>query len=517
MGIPTGPIARWRTLAALLASLRCFRRLRLRGTYEPTVTGAGESLAVVNGSALGHVVVVVAPNVTLERVWVRNSGTYATAHDAALRIEAPDVTVRESRLTRFQYGVWVEGVDRVAVVNNTVVGHPGNLIVRPGHGSSMDFGFTDTQQMVRDELRDFVENRIIGENNNWDDDEHFPTDVYDDMADLGLLGLHLPEEAGGEDFSPVTAGVVYEEIGRGDVGLATPILAENLANKLIWDNGNEAQRDLVRRARRGETHTCFALTEPEQGSDAQNLDSTVESTDDGWLVNGEKTAITGATRADHCYLIARQTGPGSDIQSFLVPLDADGVEVQPYAGLGCEVSGWGQIFLDDVKLPQEARLGEENAFKLAMQTFDRSRAWIALFSLGCAQRTLDETATYLTEREAMGKPLAAYEGPQFEFAEQQTMVEVARLKAYETLWRAMEGREHTRDAAMAKWIGPEVAVETVRKCLVLHGHYGYSDDFGIGKRLRDVVGQQIADGTPHVQKLIVARETFGREYLPYDR
>jgi len=381
----------------------------------------------------------------------------------------------------------------------------------------MEFAFTNTQEMIRDELRAFVEERIIGENLHWDDAEQFPTDVYQDMADLGLLGLQLPEEVGGEDFDPITTGVVYEEIGRGDLGLATLLLAENLVNRLVWDNGNEAQRDLVRQARQGETRLCFGLTEPEQGSDAQNLDTTVEPTDDVWLVNGEKTAITGATLADHCYLIAKQTGPDPDIRAFLLPLDAAGVEVQPYAGLGCEVAGWGQIFLDDVELSEEARLGAENAFKLAMRTFDRSRAWIALFALGCAQRTLDETADYLKGREAMGKPLAQYEGPQFEFAEQLTMVEVARLKAYETLWKAMEGKDHTRDAAMAKWLGPEVAVDTVKKCLVLHGHYGYSEDFGIGKRLRDVVGQQIADGTPHVQKLIVARETFGREYLPYDR
>lgn len=200
-----------------------------------------------------------------------------------------------------------------------------------------------------------------------------------------------------------------------------------------------------------------------------------------------------------------------------MPLDADGVDVQPYGGLGCVVSGWGQIFLDEVELSAEAHVGEENAFKMSMQIFDKSRAWIALYALGAAQQTLDETATYLTEREAMGKPLTGYEGPQFEFAEQQTMVDVARLKAYETLWRASEERDHTRDAAMVKWLGPKVSVETIKMCLVLHGHYGHADDFGIADRFRDVVGQQIADGTPHVQKLVIARETFGHEYLPYDR
>lgn len=381
----------------------------------------------------------------------------------------------------------------------------------------MEFGFTDTQRMVRDQIREFVTDRIAGENHGWDDETNFPADVYDELADLGMLGLALPEEAGGEGFDPVTAGVVYEELGRGDIGLAMLVMGENLVRSLVWENGDEAQRDVVRESRRGDCHVCFALTEPGQGSDAQNLDTRAEPTDDGWLINGEKTAITGATLADYCFLIARQTGPEEDIHAYLLPMDADGVEVTPYPAMGCEVSGWGQIHLDDVVLPKEAKIGERNAFKLAMQTFDKSRAWISLYCLGAAQQTLDETATYLTEREAMGKPLAKYEGPQFEFAEQQTMVEAARLKAYETLWRSIEGLDHTRDAAQVKWLGPEVSVETIRKCLILHGHYGYSNDFGIEKRLRDVQGQQIADGTPHVQKIVVARETFGREYLPYDR
>lgn len=381
----------------------------------------------------------------------------------------------------------------------------------------MDFGFSDTQIMVREQLREFVADRIVGENHDWDDQENFPTEVYDEFAELGLLGLHLPEEAGGEGFDPITSGLVYEELGRGDVGLAMLALAENLVNKLVWEYGDGTQRDIVRDARQGDIHVCFGLTEPGQGSDAQNLDTHAKPTDDRWVISGEKTASTGATLADYCFVIARQTGGNEDTRAFLLPLDADGVEVQPYGGLGCEVSGWGQIYMDDVELPREARVGEKNAFKMAMQTFDKSRAWIALYTLGAAQQTLDETVTYLKEREAMGKPLAGYEGPQFEFAEQQTMVDAARLKAYESLWRAKKGKSHTKDAAMVKWLGPKVGVETVKKCLVLHGHYGYSDDFGIGKRLRDVVGQQIADGTPHVQKVIVARETFGREYLPYDR
>lgn len=152
---------------------------------------------------------------------------------------------------------------------------------------------------------------------------------------------------------------------------------------------------------------------------------------------------------------------------------------------------------------------------MAMEGFDISRAWIGLYCLGGAQQTLDETVEYALDREAFGKALANYEGPQFELAEHQTRVDCARLKAYEALWKAVEGIPHTKDAAMVKWFSPKVSVEAIQACLVLHGHYGYSKDFGIEKRLRDAIGLQIGDGTPQIQKLVIARETFGREYLPY--
>lgn len=376
----------------------------------------------------------------------------------------------------------------------------------------MDFGLTNTQQLFRDELRDYVRAEIIGENLDWDADE-FPDDVYSDLAEMGVLGLTVPESDGGSGVGPLTSGIVYEELGRGDVGLSMLVLAENLINHILVEYGTDEHSELVRATADGDIVLSFGLTEPDQGSDAQSIETTARPSGDGWVIDGEKTAITGAYFADYCLVFAREEDVG--IRGFLVPLDADGVEVSRYHGMGCTVSGWGQIRLDSVEIGPGARVSDENAFRIAMEGFDQSRAWIGLYSLGAAQQTIDETETYLKDREAFGKPLAGFEGPQFELAEAQTRVDCARLKAYESLWKAEEGKPHTKDAAMVKWYAPEVSVEAIRTCLVLHGHYGYSKDFGIEKRLRDVQGQQIADGTPQVQKLVIARETFGREYLPY--
>lgn len=377
----------------------------------------------------------------------------------------------------------------------------------------MDFGLTDTQRLYRDQIREFVTDAIIGENLDWDAGENFPDDVYDSLVEMGVPAMLLPEEAGGSDLDPLTTGIVYEELGRGDVGLSMLVLAEALVNKLLWDYGTDEHREIAEANGRGEVHLSFGLTEPEQGSDAQSLETTATPSGDGWVIDGAKTAITGGVLADYCLVFAREEDAG--IRGFLVPLDADGVDVQRYEGMGCTASGWGQLFFDGVRVGAGARVSGRNGFKMAMQAFDKSRAWIGLYSLGAAQQTIDETVDYLKEREAFGKPLAKFEGPQFEIAEAQTRVDCARLKAYETLWKADQGEPHTRDAAMVKWFAPSVSVEAIRTCLVLHGHYGYSKDFGLEKRLRDVQGQQIADGTPQVQKIVIGRETFGREYLPY--
>lgn len=376
----------------------------------------------------------------------------------------------------------------------------------------MEFGLDEVQRAFQSQLRGVIDERIVDANLDWDGT--VPDDVYAALVDLGVLGMHLPEDLDGGAVDPLTAGVAYQELGRGDVGLATLVLAENIATKILAEYGDEPHRDVAQAVGRGDSKIAFALTEPDAGSDAANLQTTATRDGGEWVITGTKTAITGATVADDALVFAR-IPDADEIGAFLVSLDAPGATVTPYAGMGLEVSGWGEIFLDAVRAGPDARVGETSGFKMAMETFDSSRAWIGLYCLGAAQQTLDETIAYLKEREAFGRPLASFEGPQFELVEAQTRVDSARLKAYETLWKAGEGLAHTADAAMVKWFAPEVSVETIRSCLVLHGHYGYAEEFGIEKRLRDTIGLQIGDGTPQVQKLVVARDLFGDEYRPY--
>lgn len=378
----------------------------------------------------------------------------------------------------------------------------------------MEFGLTDTQQLFRNQLSDFVEERIIGENLEWDDGENFPYDVVESLGEMGVLGMNLSEELDGSDLDPVTAGVVYEELGRGDVAFTMLLMVQNIANAVLAESDTSEHREIAAANARGEVLLSWGLTEPDHGADARSIEMEARHENDEWVINGEKTAITGSTFADYLVLYAREVST-DDIRVYLVPFDATGVKVQPYHGLGGRVSGWGQVFLDDVRVPENARISDQNGFKVAMGQFDPSRGWIPLYCLGAAQQTLEETEQYLKDREAFGKSVAAFQGPQFELAEMWTRVESARLKAYEALWKAKKGKDFTKDASMAKLFGTQLSTQVIHDCMVLHGHYGYSEDFGLGKRMQDTIGLEIGEGPNQIQKLIIAREILGREYLPY--
>ncbi len=375
----------------------------------------------------------------------------------------------------------------------------------------MDFSKTETQQMIGEQLRDYIQENVVGQTQNWDSDENFPEDVYQDLVDMGLIGTLLSEELGGEDLGIATGGLIMEELGRGDVGLANVVHNQILGNVTLGQHGNEKHKEIAAANARGENKLSFGLTEPDHGSDAQAIETSAEKDGGEWVINGEKIAITSSQYADYNVTFTR-LGDSDDFRAFLVPLDADGIEVLPYHSMGMNMDGWGQIYFDDVRIPEENLVSEKDAFKIAMETFDYTRPWIGFLCLGCAQQTIDETIEYMMDRETFGNPVASYQGPQFQIAEWETKIECARLKCYEACWRLDNDMEHTKDAAMSKWFAAEVSFEAVKECTVLHGHYGYSKESGIGERFADIMGNIIADGTPQILKQVIARETFGREH-----
>jgi cyclohexanecarboxyl-CoA dehydrogenase len=379
----------------------------------------------------------------------------------------------------------------------------------------MDFSLSDEQRLIADSVRRFAVEELLPKYTYWDRRDEFPRAQWLKMGELGLLGLSVLPEHGGQNHDSVTAGIVMEEIARGDFNCGYGLL-------LCCFTGDMLEKFATARIKgswlapmvRGEKIICTALTEPHCGSDASAIRTRAVRTKRGYVLSGEKSAIT-LLMAGAAAVVFAKTDPAAGakgISAFLVPLDLPGISRQPYSDLGARGTVRGSLFPDAVEIPHDHLIGEEGAgFLQVMRAFDFTRALIGLMCLGAAQITVEETIEYLKGRSAFGKALPMYQGVTFPLAEGAAKLEMARWLCYRTLWLRDQGLPHTMEAAMCKMQAPEICSALIHECLILHGHYGYTKDFAVEQRLRDVIGQEIADGTPQIQKIIVARHLFGRD------
>ena len=383
----------------------------------------------------------------------------------------------------------------------------------------MDLAFTPEQEELVRTLRAFARKELQPRSSHWDKTGEFPWDTYRRMAGLGLLGLRTPAAYGGQEADLLTFGIAMEEIARGDFSCTYGIQLAGLAGEILGRNASEEIKTRwLPATARGEAVIALALTEPGVGSDAANLACRAERHGDEYVITGEKTGISLGMVAHAAVLFARTDprGGARGVTAFLVPLDGQGVSRSPLRDMGTRAVARAVLAFDHVRVPASHRFGAEGTgFHQVMRGFDYNRVGIALACLGVAQVSLEETMAYVKERRAFGRRLATFEGVSFPIAEAATHIDACRWLCYRALWLADRGRPYTKESAMTKWWAPRLAVETIHQCLLLHGHYGYTDELPFEQRMRDVIGLEIGDGTAEVMKVIVARELMGRESLPY--
>lgn len=343
--------------------------------------------------------------------------------------------------------------------------------------------------------------------------ERFPHQEVKRLAGAGLLALTLDEDRGGQGADLLALGLAGEEVGYADPNLGYVLFATNLLVTLLAGHPQPAVQEWAARIGAGDALGCFAVTEPDGGSDAAALRTRAERVAGGWRLTGEKTSVTQAPHADVAVVLA-QTAPDSrarGIGCFLVETADATVSSQRFADPGFKPLGRGSITMDATFVPDERVLAEPGAgFQQVMAEFDLSRTLIALTCVGAAHRALDLAVAHVTQREAFGRPLAANQGVSFPIAEHTTYLEAVRSLAYRTLGLRMAGEPHTTQAAMLKWWAPRVAFAAIQEAVVLHGHLGWSEEMPLQALLRDVSGYQIGDGTPQIQKIIIARDVLGR-------
>jgi alkylation response protein AidB-like acyl-CoA dehydrogenase len=378
------------------------------------------------------------------------------------------------------------------------------------------FDLTDEQRAIQALTRELAESQIVPNASDWDRDHRFPDELYPKLAELGLMGVCVPEEYGGAGADFLSYVLVLEELSRADAGVGVTVAVHTSATTLpILAFGTDEQRArFVPPLARGESLGAFALTEPGSGSDAGSLRTTATPAGDGWVLNGSKQWITNGSRAGTFVLFARtdpETAGARGVSCFVV--DADHVRVTREAEkLGLNSSTTSDLALEGARVGRDRLLHEEGrGFRVAMATLDGGRIGIAAQALGIAQAAYDVARTYAQEREQFGRRIGDFQAIQWKLADMSTEIDAARLLIYRAAWLKQEGRPHAAEGAKAKLFASEMARRQTAEAIQILGGYGYTKEFPVERYYRDAKITEIYEGTSEIQRLVIARSILGRQ------
>lgn len=403
----------------------------------------------------------------------------------------------------------------------------------------VNFTFSEEQNLFRRAVREWCEKELPLEKiRDMDSKGEIPRETIKGLSELGLLLMTIPEEHGGAGADWTTACIAAEELGYADISIALPVLflVESSWGFVVDKFCTEKVREeAIRKAVKGEAFVGIASTESGGGSDVAAIKSTGRKEGDYWILNGEKTYISGTEEAKKLgggyFLLARTSPPppGAShrgITAFYLPINADGVEVgKRLEEMGRMAISTGSIIMENVKLPDSYRLGEEGkGFYLTMEGFDNARLLIGATCLGAAQRALEIGMDYIKERKAFGSPIGKFEGIQFDLADLWAELEALRSLVYRTAWMNDEKYKNRRFTPheVAKFISavklkvPPFAFKVFEHVMIWLGAWGYTKECPLEMGLRGIMSYYIgAEGTVNIQRIVIARELLGKEYIPY--
>jgi short-chain 2-methylacyl-CoA dehydrogenase len=373
----------------------------------------------------------------------------------------------------------------------------------------MNFDLTPEHELVRSTVREFAESRIAPVAEELDREHRFPYDVVAELAELGLMGMTIPEEYGGAGTDTLSYAIAVEELTRIDSSVAITVAAHHSLGTLpIYYYGSEEQKQQwLPQLASGQKLAAFGLTEPGAGSDAGATRTTAELRDGQWVVNGSKIFITNAgTDITACVTITARTGD-DEISNVIVPNGAPGYEIsQPMEKMGWHASDTRELSFRDCAVPKENLLGERGqGFRQFLEILDGGRISVAAMALGLAQGAYDLAYAYTQEREQFGRPISKFQAVQFSLADMAVEIEAARNLVYKAAWTKDENRPFGREAAIAKLYTGEMSNRVVNSALQLHGGYGYMEEFAISRLYRDQKILEIGEGTNEVQRMVIAK------------
>jgi len=373
----------------------------------------------------------------------------------------------------------------------------------------VNFDLGEEHELVRRTVRDFAEQRIAPVAEELDREERFPYDIVAELAELGLMGMPIPEEYGGAGADTLSYAIAIEELTRVDSSVAITVAAHtSLGTMPIFMFGSDEQkREWLPQLASGQKLAAFGLTEPDAGSDAGATRTRAELRHGSWVVSGSKIFITNAgTDITACVTITARTGE-DEISNLIVPNGTPGYEISaPMRKLGWHASDTRELSFRDCTVPEGNLLGARGqGFRQFLEILDGGRISVAAMAVGLAQGAYDLAERYAKERQQFGKPIAEFQAVQFKLADMATEIEAGRNLVYKAAWLKDEGRPFAKEAAMAKLYTGEVSHRVANWALQIHGGYGYMEEYAISRLYRDQKILEIGEGTNEVQRMVIAR------------
>lgn len=366
--------------------------------------------------------------------------------------------------------------------------------------------------MIRDAAREFAERHVAPDVIERDMSKKFPHDLVKLLAEQGLMGIYHSEEYGGGGFDTVSFCLVIEEIARWDASLALTIASHtSLGSGHIALAGTHQQKmKYLTPLAQGEKLAGWCLTEPGSGSDASGMTSNAVRDGDHWILNGTKTFITQGSVGD-TFVVLAKTDPdkgAKGISAFIVEREWDGVQPgEPMHKLGMNSSDTTELVFENVKVPAENLLGEENkGFIDTMKVLDGGRIGIGALSVGIARGALEESMKYSQERKQFGKPIGSFQAIEHKLVDMAVRIDASRMMVHRAAWLRDQGKPFTKEASMAKLMASELSVEAANEAIQIHGGYGYTKEYHVERFLRDAKLNTIGEGTSEIQNVIIARE-----------
>lgn len=377
----------------------------------------------------------------------------------------------------------------------------------------MDFKLTPEQEMIRDAVREFTEKEIKPVASLFDEEKNFPYKNIKKMAELGLMGMNIPSEYGGSEAGVIAYSLAITEIAKGCASHAVTTAVTNMVAEVIYEFGHEEiRRKHLPKICSGEYPAgSFALTEPQAGSDAANIQTTAIRQNDTYIINGIKTLITSGEVSGVTVTWA-VTDPnskkGKGISAFVVEKGTPGFIVERAEDkMGQRASPINEIVFDNCAVPASCLLGKEgDGFKIAMIELDGGRIGIGSLAIGVGFAAIDFATKYVKKREAFGRPLSSFEAIQWMIADSYTELEAAQLLVLRAAYLKENKQPYTKEASMAKLFATETARNVAIRSIQMLGGYGYTKDYPVERYLRDIIGTTLYEGTSEVQRIVISRE-----------